>query len=83
MPDSREPPADLVTKGIPDFGAMARTTWLACGGARLVESERRGRNVCYRVYTRRLRELLDHVGELADESHEHLASSGRIGPGWI
>lgn len=57
---------------------------LAClRWCRLVESDRHGRNVRYRVDTPRLRELLDHAGELADEHREHLASSGRIGPDWI
>ncbi len=57
---------------------------LAClKWCRVAESERRGRNVVYRVTDPRVRGLLRAAGELASEHCDHLASCRRIGPDWI
>ena len=57
---------------------------LAClKWCRVAESERRGRNVVYRVTDPRVRGLLKNARELAAEHCDHLASCGRIGPDWI
>lgn len=57
---------------------------LAClKWCRVVEAERRGRNVTYRVTDRRVRRVMGSVGELAEEHCAHLASCRRIGPDWI
>ncbi len=50
---------------------------------RVAESERRGRNVVYRVADPRVRGLLRNGRELAAEHCAHLASCRRIGPDWI
>ncbi len=57
---------------------------LAClKWCRVVDSERRGRNVIYRATDPRVRGLLRNAGELAAEHCDHLASCRRIGPDWI
>jgi DNA-binding transcriptional ArsR family regulator len=57
---------------------------LAClRWCRVAESQRRGRNVVYRVTDPRVRDLLRNAEELAAEHCEHLASCRRIGPDWI
>ena len=57
---------------------------LAClKWCRVAESERRGRNVVYRVSDPRVRGLLRRAGELAAEHCDHLATCRRIGPDWI
>lgn len=57
---------------------------LAClRWCRFAESERRGRQVVYRVADPRLRELLALADELASEHREHLASCRRVGPDWV
>jgi DNA-binding transcriptional ArsR family regulator len=57
---------------------------LAClKWCRVVESERRGRNVIYRVTDLRVRGLLRGAVELAAEQCDYLASCRRIGPDWI
>ncbi|MGH2657477.1 MAG: ArsR/SmtB family transcription factor [Actinomycetota bacterium] len=57
---------------------------LAClKWCRVAESERRGRNVVYRVTDPRIRGFLKDAGELAAEHCDHLASCRRIGPDWI
>jgi ArsR family transcriptional regulator, cadmium/lead-responsive transcriptional repressor len=49
----------------------------------LVESERRGRTVVYRVADERVSQVLDLVASLAEPNCDHLASCKRIGPDWI
>jgi ArsR family transcriptional regulator, cadmium/lead-responsive transcriptional repressor len=57
---------------------------LAClRWCRLVESERAGRNVVYRVGDARLRQLLGVNEELSAPHWAHLASCARIGPDWV
>lgn len=57
---------------------------LAClKWCRLVEAERRGRQVVYRVLDPRLAGLLAVSRELAAEHAEHLATCKRIGPEWV
>ncbi|MGH2661024.1 MAG: ArsR/SmtB family transcription factor [Actinomycetota bacterium] len=57
---------------------------LAClKWCRVAESERRGRNMVYRIADRRVRGLVARARELATEHCDHLASCGRIGPDWI
>ena len=51
-----------------------------CG---LATSERRGREVVYRITDPRVRQMLELSGELSEEQSEHLASCKRIGPDWI
>ncbi len=57
---------------------------LAClKWCRVAESERRGRNVVYRVTDPRVRGLLRNARELSAEHCDHLASCRRIGPDWM
>lgn len=57
---------------------------LAClRWCRFVETQRAGRQVTYRVADRRVRRVLEHGRQLADEHCEHLVSCGRIGPDWV
>jgi len=57
---------------------------LAClRWCRLVDTERQGRQVIYRLADARIGVLLDQVGDLSAEHCEHLATCGRIGPDWI
>ncbi len=57
---------------------------LAClRWCRLVDSERDGRRVTYRVADPRIGELLAAGAHLSAEHCEHLATCGRIGPDWI
>ena len=57
---------------------------LAClKWCRVAESERRGRNVVYRVADPLVRDLLRSAEELASDHCDHLASCRRIGPDWI
>lgn len=51
-----------------------------CG---LATSERRGREVVYRITDPRVRQMLELSGALSEERSEHLASCKRIGPDWI
>jgi DNA-binding transcriptional ArsR family regulator len=48
-----------------------------------VEAERAGRQMMYRVVDRRVRRVLEHGRQLAEEHCEHLASCRRIGPDWV
>ena len=57
---------------------------LAClKWCRFAESERRGRNVFYRVTDPQIRELIRLARETASENAEHLESCTRVGPGWV
>lgn len=57
---------------------------LAClRWCRLVESERRGRTVLYRVADDRVSRLLELAALVAEPNCDHLASCKRIGPDWI
>jgi DNA-binding transcriptional ArsR family regulator len=57
---------------------------LAClRWCRLVESERRGRTVVYRVADERVARVLELAASLAEPNCDHLASCKRIGPDWI
>jgi DNA-binding transcriptional ArsR family regulator len=57
---------------------------LAClRWCRLVESERRGRTVVYRVADERVSHVLALAASLAEPNCDHLASCKRIGPDWI
>lgn len=57
---------------------------LAClRWCRLVESERRGRTVVYRVADERVSRILALAASLAEPNCDHLASCKRIGPDWI
>jgi DNA-binding transcriptional ArsR family regulator len=57
---------------------------LAClRWCRLVESERRGRTVVYRVADDRVARLLDLAALVAEPNCDHLAACKRIGPDWI
>lgn len=51
-----------------------------CG---LATSERRGREVIYRITDARVRQVLELSRALSEEHSEHLASCKRIGPDWI
>lgn len=51
-----------------------------CG---LVISERRGREVVYRITDPRVGQVLELSGALSAEHSEHLASCKRIGPDWV
>lgn len=48
-----------------------------------VESERRGRQVFYRLADPRVAELVDLSSALSKEQCAHLSSCERIGPDWI
>lgn len=48
-----------------------------------VETERRGREIVYRLSVPRLPELLRTATTVAAPRAEHLATCDRIGPGWI
>lgn len=57
---------------------------LAClKWCRLVEAERRGRRVVYRVTDPRVRELLELAAPLVEANRRHLESCRRIGPAWV
>jgi len=57
---------------------------LAClRWCRIAMSERRGREVIYRISDPGIAELLDLGRDLSADKREHLASCGRIGPDWI
>ena len=57
---------------------------LAClRWCRVVDSERRGRTVVYRVSDERLASVLELTASLAEPYCDHLASCKRIGPEWI
>jgi DNA-binding transcriptional ArsR family regulator len=57
---------------------------LAClRWCRVVDSERRGRTVVYRVSDERVANILDLAASLAEPNCDHLASCKRIGPEWI
>jgi ArsR family transcriptional regulator, cadmium/lead-responsive transcriptional repressor len=57
---------------------------LAClRHCRLVETERRGREIVYRLGVVGLGALLDQAAEVAAPRSEHLASCHRIGPDWV
>lgn len=57
---------------------------LAClRWCRLVEAERRGRTVVYRVADPRVSSILGLAASLAEPNCDHLASCKRIGPDWI
>ncbi|MCI0635971.1 MAG: metalloregulator ArsR/SmtB family transcription factor [Actinobacteria bacterium] len=57
---------------------------LAClRWCRLVEAERGGRTVVYRVADERVSRILELAASLAEPNCDHLASCKRIGPDWI
>jgi DNA-binding transcriptional ArsR family regulator len=57
---------------------------LAClRWCRLVDSERRGRTVVYRVSDPRVAQVVGLGAALAEPNCDHLASCTRIGPDWI
>lgn len=57
---------------------------LAClKWCRVAESERRGRQVIYRVTDPTVRELLEIGAGIATDNCDHLATCRRIGPDWI
>jgi DNA-binding transcriptional ArsR family regulator len=57
---------------------------LAClKWCRFAESERRGRNVLYRVTDPQVRELIRLARAMASENAEYLESCTRVGPGWV
>ncbi len=57
---------------------------LAClKWCRFAESERRGRQVIYRVTDPHLRELIRLAEPLAGRNRDHLESCERIGPEWV
>jgi DNA-binding transcriptional ArsR family regulator len=57
---------------------------LAClKWCRVVEAERRGRRVIYRVTDPRVRELLERAAPLVEANRRHLESCERIGPSWV
>lgn len=58
---------------------QTRVVWVALG----VTSERRGRNVVYRLADDRVEALLRLAESLAEPNCDHLASCQRIGPDWI
>ena len=51
-----------------------------CGFA---TSERRGREVLYRVTDPRVRDVLELSRQLSEDQCDHLTSCTRIGPDWI
>lgn len=51
-----------------------------CG---LVTSERRGRQMIYRVVDPRVSEMLEVSRSLSIEQCDHLVGCGRIGPDWV
>lgn len=56
---------------------------LAClKWCRLVESERKGRWIIYRIADARVADLLVRAAELAEPHGDYLASCSRIGPDW-
>lgn len=60
------------------------STHLAClRHCGFVETERRGREVVYRLSIGRLGELLARAAEVAAPRAAHLATCDRIGPGWM
>jgi ArsR family transcriptional regulator len=57
---------------------------LAClRWCRLVDSERRGRTVVYRVSDPRVDQVVELAAALAEPNCDHLASCARIGPDWV
>jgi len=57
---------------------------LAClRWCRLVDAERQGRHVTYRVTDPRIGTFLEAADDLSSEHREHLATCKRIGPDWI
>jgi len=57
---------------------------LAClKWCRVVEGERRGRQVIYRLSDPRVRQLLELARSLAAEHCDYLATCQRIGPEWV
>jgi DNA-binding transcriptional ArsR family regulator len=57
---------------------------LAClKWCRFAESERRGRQVIYRVTDPQVRELIRSAEPLVGRNSDHLESCGRIGPAWV
>ena len=57
---------------------------LAClRWCRVVESERRGRTVVYRISDERVTSVLELAASLTEPNCDHLASCKRIGPEWI
>lgn len=57
---------------------------LAClKWCRLVEAERRGRQVFYRISDRRVAEMFELSRTLSPQHCDHLAGCRRIGPDWI
>ncbi|CAN5157873.1 hypothetical protein BH20ACT9_BH20ACT9_03040 [soil metagenome] len=57
---------------------------LAClRWCRLVESERAGRNVVYRISDARVDGLLGMSEQLSEQHSAHLAGCQRIGPDWV
>jgi DNA-binding transcriptional ArsR family regulator len=57
---------------------------LAClRWCRMVEDERKGRQVIYRLADRRVKRLLALGREMATEHAGYLASCRRIGPDWV
>src|SRR5437867_10124525 len=57
---------------------------LAClKWCRVAESDRRGRQVVYRITDPRVRQLLEAAAGVAVDHCDHLASCRRIGPDWI
>lgn len=48
-----------------------------------VDTERRGRQVIYRIRENRVRALIEVARAMASEHCEHLASCTRIGPAWL
>lgn len=60
------------------------STHLAClRHCRLVSTERRGREVVYRLAMPELRPLFDGALGVAAPAAEHLATCQRIGPDWV
>lgn len=57
---------------------------LAClRWCRLVDAEREGRSVTYKVTDLRIGDLVAAAADLSAQNCEHLATCGRIGPDWI
>lgn len=57
---------------------------LAClRWCRVVDDERQGRHVIYRLADKRVTELITSGSALAAEHCDHLATCRRIGPDWI
>lgn len=57
---------------------------LAClRWCQVVQSERSGRSVTYRLNEGELAELLELAQRLAAKHEEHLASCSRLGPDWV